>query len=441
MSRNTETRNYVCVQFAEVFSEIFQFLDKNNVKVVYFGIMFSSKKKIFFRFNPLEFLSPRALEELRVAMDEDELKTFLTIHIREGAWQVVLLFTDELPISKQPWYCFRVIYNEDEDEDEEVSNEVIYSSISGILYGWPTEYDPDLITLCKAITNRDWKVTRLILSRSRISDEGLKNLSTALPQSELYSLTLYGNGLQSQGLKYLCEALISSDCHLTTLNVSENRWGDEGIVYLCNALTSIDCTLTSLNVSNNCIGDEGIMHLCNALTSVNCTLTSLNVSNNWLGDEGIMHLCNALTSVNCRLTSLNASDIRWGDNGIKHLCDALTSSNCVLTKLKISFIRLGDGGIKELSEVLTNGFCTLTCLDISGNEFGDEGVKYLCKALTDTKCKLRSLDSYGNLNVTNDGKKYLSQMLIGTDWEDKGALRFSRSTTKWTKEQVSGTQP
>ena len=430
MSRNTETRNYVCVQFAEVFSGI-QFLDKNNVKVVYFGIMFSSKKKIFFCFNPLELLSPRALEELRVAMDEDELKTFLTIHIREGAWQVVLLFTDELSISKQPWYCFRVIYNEDEDEDEdeEVSNEVIYSSISGILYGWPTEYDPDLITLCKAITNRDWKVTRLILSRSRISDEGLKNLSTALPQSELYSLTLYGNGLQSQGLKYLCEALISSDCHLTSLNVSHNRLGDEGIVLLGNALTSVNCRLTTLNVSENRWGDEGIVYLCNALTSIDCTLTSLNVSNNWLGDEGIMHLCNALTSVNCRLTSLNASHIQWGENRFKHMCDALTSSNCVLTKLKVGFIRLGDGGIKELSEVLTNGFCTLTSLDIRGNEFGDEGIKHLCKALTDTNCKLRSLDYDGNRNVTDEGKKYLSQMLTGTDWEVRGA-QLSRSTTK-----------
>ena len=144
-------------------------------------------------------------------MDKDELIAFLTIHIREGAWQVVLLFTDELPRVKLPRDWCGIIHNE--DEDEEVSNEVIYSSTSGILNGWPTEYDPDLITLCKAITNRDWKVTRLILSRSRISDEGLKNLSTALPQSELYSLTLYGNGLQSQGLKYLCEALISSDCH------------------------------------------------------------------------------------------------------------------------------------------------------------------------------------------------------------------------------------
>ena len=92
-------------------------------------------------------------------MDKDELKTFLTIHIREGAWQVVLLFTDELPRVKLPRDWCGIIHNEDEDEEEEeeeeeVSNEVIYSSKSGILKAWPTEYDPGLVTLCKAITNR-----------------------------------------------------------------------------------------------------------------------------------------------------------------------------------------------------------------------------------------------------------------------------------------------
>ena len=305
-------------------------------------------------------------------MDKGELKTFLTIHIREGAWQVVLLFTDELPKVKLPWDRCGKIHNEDEDEDEEVSNKVIYSSKTGILNGWPTHYDPGLVTLCKAITNKDWKVTRLILSLSRIPDEGLKNLSTALTQSELYSLTLYDIGLQSQGLE----------------------------------------------------------HLCNALTSVKCRLTNLNVKCNKLGDVGIMHLCNALASVNCRLTSLNVSNNQLGDNGLKHLCDALTSSNCALTKLKVGFNRLGDGGMKELSEVLTNGFCTLTSLDIRGNKFGDEGVKHLCKALTDTKCKLRSLNLRANSYVTDDGKKYLSQMLTGTDWEHEGALRLYRSTTK-----------
>ena len=229
-------------------------------------------------------------------MDKDELETFLTIHIREGAWQVVLLFTDELPIFKVPWNCYHRMFNE--DEDEEVFSKLTYSSTSGILKAWPTEYDPDLITLCKAITNRDWKVTRLILSGSRISDAGLKNLSTALTESELYSLTLHDNGLASQRLEHLCKALISSDCRLTSLNVSYNGLG-EGIVRLCKALTSVNCTLTSLNVRYNGLEDKGIMHLCNALTCVNCTLTSLNVSCNRLGDKGILRLCNALINVNC----------------------------------------------------------------------------------------------------------------------------------------------
>ena len=51
---------------------------------------------------------------------------------------------------------------------------------------------------------------------------------------------------------------------------------------------------------------------------------------------------------------------------------------------------------------------------------------HLCKALTDTKCKLRSLDFHGNWNVTDEGEEYLSQMLTGTDWEIRGALRLSR---------------
>nr|XP_058966412.1 NACHT, LRR and PYD domains-containing protein 3-like [Pocillopora verrucosa] len=345
----------------------------------YVSYLLDESAKLHLRKQVLQ--PPRALEELREAMDEDELKTFLTIHIREGAWQVVLLFTDELPKYKLPWDWCRIIHNEDEDEDEnkEVSNEVIYSSTSGILKAWPTKYDPSLATLCNAITNKDWKVTRLILSMSRTPDEGLKNLSTALTQSELYSLTLHDIGLQSQGLEHLC-----------------------------NALTSVNCRLTNLNVRNNQLGD--------------------------LGDVGIMHLCDALTSVDCTLPSLNVSSNQLGDNGLKHLCDALTSRNCALTKLKVRFNSLGDRGIKELSEVLTSGFCALTSLDVSGNEFGDVGIKHLCRALTDTKCKLQSLNlcsnRYVNRYVTEDGKKYLSQMLTGTDWEDKGALRLSRSTTK-----------
>ena len=131
---------------------------------------------------------------------------------------MVLLFIDELSTRKLLWEWYYEVWDEDE-----MFSIPLYSSTSSILEAWPTEYDPGLVTLCKAITNRDWKITRLILSSSRISDEGLKNLSSALTQSELHSLTLYGIGLQSQGLEHPCEAPISSDYNLTSLNISDNR--------------------------------------------------------------------------------------------------------------------------------------------------------------------------------------------------------------------------
>ena len=202
---------------------------------------------------------------------------------------MVLLFMDELSTCKLLWDWYHEVW--DEGEDKEMFSILLYSSTSGIWKAWPTEHDPDLVTLCKAINNRDGRVTRVILSSSRISDEGFKNLSTALTQSELYSLTLFDNGLQSQGLEYLCEAPISSDCNLTSSNVSDNWLGEEGIIHLCNALIGVNCKLTNLTVTGTFFGKTGLKHLCDALTTTNCkykSVTSLNVSCNRLGEEGII---------------------------------------------------------------------------------------------------------------------------------------------------------
>ena len=144
-------------------------------------------------------------------------------------------------------------------------------------------------TLCKAITNRDWKVTRLILSSSRISDEGLKKLRSALTQSELYSLTLISPKSKS----------------VTNLNVNCNRLGEEGIILLFTFLTSSNCSLISLNVSHYRLGDRVLKDLPEALTNENCTLTSSDIKDNELGDKEIKYLCKALTDSNCKLQSLN----------------------------------------------------------------------------------------------------------------------------------------
>ena len=78
---------------------------------------------------------------------------------------MALLFMDELSTRKLSWDWYHEVW------DEEMFSIPLYSSSSGILKAWSTQYDPGLVTLCKAITKRDWKVTSMILSSSRISDD------------------------------------------------------------------------------------------------------------------------------------------------------------------------------------------------------------------------------------------------------------------------------
>ena len=65
----------------------------------------------------------------------------------------MLLYRDELSTRKLSRDWYHEVW--DEDEDEEMFSIPLYSSSSGILKAWLTQYDPGLVTLCKAITNRD----------------------------------------------------------------------------------------------------------------------------------------------------------------------------------------------------------------------------------------------------------------------------------------------
>ena len=65
---------------------------------------------------------------------------------------MALLFMDELSTRKLSWDWYHEVW--DEDEDEEMFSIPLYSSSSGILKAWPTQYDPGLVTLCKASSSR-----------------------------------------------------------------------------------------------------------------------------------------------------------------------------------------------------------------------------------------------------------------------------------------------
>ena len=119
-----------------------------------------------------------------------------------GIWCGVLLFRDELSTRKLSRDWYHVVW------DEEMFSIPLYSSSSGISKAWLTQYDPGLVTPRKAITNGNWKVTRLTL---------------------LTNLTVTGTFYGKIGLKHLCDALISTNCKsVNNLNVSCNELGEEG---------------------------------------------------------------------------------------------------------------------------------------------------------------------------------------------------------------------
>ncbi|PFX15540.1 hypothetical protein AWC38_SpisGene20240 [Stylophora pistillata] len=375
-------------------------------------------------------------------MDVYELKTFLTLHIRKGAWQMMLLFTDEVPSDKPPeeWFdemldaCLELYADEDEDEDEdeEVFSSSLYSSKSGILKPWPIEHDPDWATLCEAIANRDWKVTRLILFGSRISDEGLKNLSTALIQGELYSLTLYYNGLQ-RGSKHLCEALISGDCDLIRAAFS----ADQIVVYMLNSIDSLslleasltfvvsltsfpsiipsDLNLLSLEQENETATPSiyqeiliGARHNGSYLYSVVRYREMLGFCNSQ--DCDLVLALQSPSTVNelreamdeYELKAFLTIHIREGAWQVVLLfMDELPLHNLPwglyhemwdwkVARLIISKSRIPDEGLKNLSIAVTQG--ELNSLSLFENGLQSQGIKQLCETLTSVNCKLTTLN-------------------------------------------------
>ncbi|XP_028391960.1 NACHT, LRR and PYD domains-containing protein 12-like [Dendronephthya gigantea] len=175
--------------------------------------------------------------------------------------------------------------------------------------------------------------------------------------------------------------LESDNCELTELNVSSNiglttiDWE----YFLNDALESDNCELSELNVSSN-IGLTTIAWeylLSDALKSDNCELIELNVSNNDLKTEGAKYLSDALKSDNCKLTELHVSNsIGLTTEGCKYLSDALKSDNCKLTKLNVRHSDLQTDGVKYLSEALKSDNCKLTELDVAGNFLKTEGKSY-----------------------------------------------------------------
>jgi len=115
----------------------------------------------------------------------------------------------------------------------------------------------------KAIASVLSRLTQLEFWYNEIGDEGVVQVASALPSSQITILCLVGNEITDEGAKALASALPS--CQLTKLKLYENEIGAEGAKTLASALPS--CQLTKLNLGNNEIGNEGAEAVASGLPS------------------------------------------------------------------------------------------------------------------------------------------------------------------------------
>ena len=380
-------------------------------------------------------------------MEEAELREFVSRHITDGAWQVVLqfvagllsdrdepltdIFTNLLPVSTY------------EKEDQELE--------PGKVTCWPSEDDKYLaLTLChclyeidaddSAVQNRVREIdfNAVVFENCQLGPVDCTAIINFVKMhNEILMINLRLNNIGRLGCKELSEFLVFStsvsdgNCKLSSLELSVTSLTDEGVKYLAEALKDGNCKLNCLNLCNNLITDEKVKYLAEALKDSNCKLNILNLRENEFTDEGVKYLAEALNS-NCKLNSLNLGANRFTDKGVKYLAEALKHSNCKLNSLNLACNKLTDEGVKYLAEALKDNNCKLNSLNLTDNSVTDEGIKYLAEALKHSNCKLNSLDLTDNDNNLNDKRiKYLAEALMDSDCKLNSLNLTCNNLTDW----------
>ena len=380
------------------------------------------KPKAQYCFQHLTIQEFFAAKHVTDNMGEAELREFVSSHIADGAWQVVLqfvagllserdepaptdIFTNLLPVSTY------------EKEDQELD--------PSILTCWPSKEDANLaLTLCHCLYEIDADDSAV---QNKVRETGFNAVvfedcqlgpvdCTAIvnfvkKQNEILMINLRDNKIGCLGCKEICKVFSDGNCKLSSLRLGRNIATDEGVEYLAEALKHSNCKLHSLDLSGNYLTNEVVKYLAEALKYSNCKLNSLNLTGNYLTNEGVNYLAEALKDSNCELNSLNLTGNYLTDEGIKYLAEALKDSNCKLNSLNVTKSNLTNEGVNYLAEALKDSNCsTLNSLNLTYNKFTDEGAKCLAEALKDSNCKLNSLDISQN-NVTDKGVKYLAEAL------------------------------
>lgn len=166
---------------------------------------------------------------------------------------------------------------------------------------------------------------RLYVDSNRLGMKGARHLSIGLKDSGVQMLSLNGNGIGAQGVKYLCEVLEKSDS-VRELHMQSNDIATEGAKLVAELVERTG--LRALTLPQNRIGLDGIRRLAEAVENSG-TLQTLSVADNYVGLDGAKALINAAEgSESLRAVDLSANKL--GDEDAEHFKTRMAQKGILL---------------------------------------------------------------------------------------------------------------
>uniref|UniRef100_A0A3P9PE24 Protein NLRC3-like n=1 Tax=Poecilia reticulata TaxID=8081 RepID=A0A3P9PE24_POERE len=167
--------------------------------------------------------------------------------------------------------------------------------------------------------------------------------------------------LKTTCIEVLSSVLSSQNSILKELDLSYNNLGDAGVGQLAVGLESPNCSLETLRLS----GCKLTWRSCDTLATIissQCSLRELDVSNNDLTNTGLQSLSGGLENPQCKLETLRISGCQVTEEGCHYLVTALNVNPSHLRELDLSYNNPGHTGVSLLSSGVKHKMCRLETL-------------------------------------------------------------------------------
>ena len=263
--------------------------------------------------------------------------------------------------------------------------EIGFKNLSKLMLGNNILGTKGFVELCGLLKNCP-KLNLLDISYNGIDKNIFENqkvvdiFGDALPN--LYTLYYEGNYLPTEEVQNFVKNMLSNKS-LTYLYLQNNQIGDDSLEIMA-FLLSKNYNIHTLDLSYNKFTSNGVKNLCNGIISKDSRLVELSLSNNKLNETSLTYLQEALNgSEQLMCLNLSYNNFSKGDCG-KIICEII-SEDKKLKNLNLTTCHLGLK-TKDIFEALENN-TSIANIDLSVNDIGNntEMFKALAKMLQKNK--------------------------------------------------------